>query len=58
MTTPPEMIHRSEAAVSVGYKVTNTLEVTFGYSVIYVTRAVFAGDIIDTTINPTRPPVS
>jgi len=43
-----------EGSISVGYKLTQWLEISAGYSVIYWTGVQLAGDAIDTTINPTQ----
>jgi len=45
-----------ELNVSVGYKLTRNVQLTTGYSFIYWSKVVLAGDIIDTTINPTQLP--
>lgn len=43
-----------EASLSVGYKITELLQATVGYSVIYWSRAQMAGDAIDTTVNSSQ----
>jgi hypothetical protein len=43
-----------ELNVSVGYKITNQLQLTIGYSYIYWSKVALAGEVIDTTINPTQ----
>jgi len=43
-----------ELNVSVGYNVTNNFKLTLGYSFIYWTEVALAGDMIDTTINPSQ----
>ncbi len=43
-----------ELAVNVSYSVKSWLQLSIGYSVIYWTNAVMAGDAIDLSINPTQ----
>lgn len=43
-----------EINVNVGYRCTDNFHLTLGYSFIYWTEMALAGDIIDTTINPTQ----
>ena len=43
-----------EASVSMAYSVTNLVQLSVGYSVIYWTNVALADDAIDTVINPTQ----
>lgn len=45
-----------ELNINVGYQVTSNLRVFVGYSFLYWSNVTRAGDIIDTTINPTQLP--
>ena len=43
-----------EARITLGYKLSNSTQLTIGYSVIYWSQVVLAGEAIDTAINPTQ----
>ena len=43
-----------EAMASVGYKLTNNLQLTLGYSFLYWSKVQMAGDAIDTTVNSSQ----
>jgi hypothetical protein len=43
-----------ELTVAVAYNVTNLLQLSVGYNVIYWSDVVYASDAVDTTINPTQ----
>ena len=45
-----------ELNVSVKYNLKKNVQLTAGYSLIYWSKIILAGDIIDTTINPTQVP--
>ncbi len=45
-----------ELNVSVRYNLKKNVQLTAGYSLIYWSKIILAGDIIDTTINPTQVP--
>jgi hypothetical protein len=45
-----------EAGVKVGFRLTDWLRVSAGYSFLYINRVARPGDQIDTTVNPTQIP--